>query len=228
MAGYNGTVSATLTVTPGVISVQTQSALSYIAGQRINLAYAQNVMIYMQGSVIAYSAITGSMTINIDTVSGIYSLQPPWGTEPWGDTNVSFSPWNLSLVGTVPAVTTQAAPQITVRTLSTAAWDPQRGQGLQNFSTDINAVSQIIATRLKLLEQEWFENTSLGTPLFQSLLGNSITTDAVALLLRQRILGTPFVTGIASFNISYTAVRTFVFSAVVQTAFGQITVSNQV
>ena len=111
---------------------------------------------------------------------------------------------------------------------SNGLWDPLRGQGLADFLTDIDAVGLAISERLKLLVGEVFYSTSEGTPLFQSLLGVSTNSQAVALILRNRILGTPYVTGISSLVVRYgPAGRTFAFSAVVQTVFGGLTVSNQ-
>lgn len=107
-------------------------------------------------------------------------------------------------------------------------WDPRRGSGLANFLTDADAVAQIIATRLKLLQGELFQDTTQGTPLFQSLLGHPTTPRAVALILRQRILGAPGVIGINSMDVQYhPAGRAFTFAATVQTRFGTVSVSNQ-
>ncbi len=116
---------------------------------------------------------------------------------------------------------------ITVRALDSNG-DPMRGQGTSNFLSDINAVTQIIVTRLKLFQGEWFEDTTDGTPMFQSLLGHPITLQAAALILRNRILGTPYVTSISSFSINFTpASRALSFAATVLTQFGTVTVSNQ-
>ncbi|HXR75142.1 MAG TPA: hypothetical protein VN737_04145 [Bryobacteraceae bacterium] len=118
-------------------------------------------------------------------------------------------------------------PTIQVRKLD-ANGDPMRGAGLANFVTDIDAVAQIIRTRLLLLQGEWFLNTSEGLPLFQKLLGHSTTVRAVALVLRERILGTPYVTGINSLSVEYAAAgRNFTFTANVQTQFGTVSISNQ-
>lgn len=116
---------------------------------------------------------------------------------------------------------------IQVRALS-PQWDPLRGAGLTNFLTDINAVGQIIATTIKLLEGEVFYNLTNGTPLFQKLLGHATTTAAVSLILQERILSVPYVTGINALQVVYGPTgRTFTFRAVVTTQFGNITVSNQ-
>jgi hypothetical protein len=109
--------------------------------------------------------------------------------------------------------------------------DPLFGQGQANFLADINAVAQAISTRLKLLQGEWWENLNAGTPVFQSMLGVAGTgkhPNAVALLLKQRILATPYVTGVSNVSTSYNgATRSFSFSCQVETQFGILTVTNQ-
>jgi len=115
---------------------------------------------------------------------------------------------------------------ITVRKLD-KNWDPMRGSGSANFLSDIEAVGQTIASTIKLLQNEWFENRLLGTPLFQRLLGHPITSQGVALILRKRILSVPYVTGISNFGVTVVrSGRTFTFSALVQTTFGPIAVSK--
>lgn len=102
-----------------------------------------------------------------------------------------------------------------------------RGHGAADFLADRDAVAQIIATTLKLLQAEWWENLTIGTPLFQELIGQPITAEGIALILRKRILSVPYVTGIQNVAVSYTPPRQFAFSAAVQTAFGEIAVSTQ-
>jgi hypothetical protein len=230
MSGYIGTSSTLLSVNTGAMSFTTQSTLSFLPGESVSLVYALNDAVNMQGTIVAYNPITGAMIVNITVISGIFSLQPPFNTQPWGSTSGLYSPWNISLVGTPAATSTPVIPTIIVRTLNVATWDPQRGQGLSNFLTDTAAVAQILNSRIRLFEGEWWQNTSDGTPVFQSLLGHSTTSSAVALILRERILGTPFVTDVSGFSVAFgPGGRTFSFTASVLTAFGStITVSTQV
>jgi hypothetical protein len=117
--------------------------------------------------------------------------------------------------------------QIQVRALD-ASWDTLRGAGMSNFLTDLNAVAQIIRSRLLFLQGEWFESLTDGTPIFQQLLGVPTTVQAVTLMLHQRILGTPYVTGIVSLSVSYApAGRNFAFAATIQTQFGVVSLTNQ-
>lgn len=118
---------------------------------------------------------------------------------------------------------------ITYRALSTAG-DPLAGNGQGNFVSDINAVAQAIRTRLLLLQGEWWENLNAGTPVFQSMLGVSGSgrnPQAVVMLLKQRILGTPYVLSVSNVQTNYVpATRAFSFSCQVQTQFGTLTVAT--
>jgi hypothetical protein len=109
--------------------------------------------------------------------------------------------------------------------------DPLWGGGQTNFMSDLEAIAQAIGTRLKLLQGEWWENLNLGTPIFQSMLGvpgSGKRPRPVSLLLVQRILSTPFVTGVSNVTTSYDPnARAFQFSCQVQTRFGTITVATQ-
>lgn len=107
--------------------------------------------------------------------------------------------------------------------------DPLWGNGQGSFVSDIDAVAQIIYTRLRLLLGEWWENLSLGTPLFQSMLGQSASDQAlqtVALLLKQRILGSPYVLSVYNSGITRTpGTRDTAYVAYVNTQFGTLIVS---
>jgi hypothetical protein len=224
--GYVATSTTQLALALGSQTLLTQSALAYLAEESITLTYAQNTGIYMSGTVTAYNAVTGSMTVNITFVqTGGLQLQPIWNTQPWGSGGGLLNSWLLTLIGGVKSATVPVTPTILVRTLN-ADWDAQRGNGLSNFLTDVNAVAQIIAQRLKLFQGEWFANTSLGVPWFQNILGQSTTTQAVSLIIREQILAVPYVTGITQFNCTYSATRSFSFSATVSTLFGDVSVGS--
>ena len=105
--------------------------------------------------------------------------------------------------------------------------DPMRGNGLQNFLSDIDAIALIIAQRLQLLQGSWWMALSDGLPLFQSILGVPNTSSGVALILRRRILGTVGVTAISVLLVNYAArSRSYTVVAVVQTVFGAVALTN--
>lgn len=118
---------------------------------------------------------------------------------------------------------------ITVRALDYNG-DPLQGNGQDNFISDLQAVTQIIATRLKLFEGEWFLNLLDGLPLFQSILGSSADPRNLQVILNiisQRISTSapPYVTSVTNIKASYLN-RSFSFSAQVQTVFGTVFVTN--
>lgn len=98
------------------------------------------------------------------------------------------------------------------------------GAGSANFFiNDIAAVAQLILTRLKLLTGEWFLDTTEGTPYATEVMGThtELTYD---LAIRQRILGTQGVTGIAAYSSSRNPQRGLSISAAVNTIFGPTTI----
>ena len=87
------------------------------------------------------------------------------------------------------------------------------------------AVAQAVKTRLLLWQGEWFLDLSEGTPWNQQILANSRpgTRDAA---IRNRILGTPFVTRILDYASSVDVKsRSFTVSCKIDTAFGEASVT---
>lgn len=102
-------------------------------------------------------------------------------------------------------------------------FEPQWGNGLANFLVNVYAVAQAVLTRLSLFSGEWWESVLDGTPWFQEILGvGGATQQKLSLVLQNRVLGTPYVTGVSNVAVLIdTPNRTFSFSCTVQTAFGQ-------
>lgn len=117
---------------------------------------------------------------------------------------------------------------ITYRKLD-ASGDPLWGNGQGSFISDAEAVAQAIYTRLRLLTGEWWENLRAGTPLFQSMLGKGTSDQAlqaVALLLRQRIAGTPYVSSVYDVTLTRDPeTREVTYTAYADTQFGTIIIS---
>lgn len=90
--------------------------------------------------------------------------------------------------------------------------------------TDLAAVTQAIGTRLRLFLGEWWADTTIGLPVFQSILGQLGSNQGLAamqLTVQEAIAGVPYVTGVTDvafgfqngqLSIAYTA----------QTQFGQV------
>ena len=113
---------------------------------------------------------------------------------------------------------------ITVRALDPDTWEPLAGNGQDSFISDLQAVTQIIATRLKLFQGEWFLDLLDGLPLFQNILGSSgsvTNLKVVVNLISQRIKLSPYVTLVTNVKASYQN-RQFKFSATAETSFGNV------
>jgi hypothetical protein len=108
--------------------------------------------------------------------------------------------------------------------------DPIWGSGSSNYITDLQAVAQIMETTLRFLLGEWWEDLSLGFPLFQRLIGSSGSQRNqadVLLIIQQTILACPYVLSITTFTFTNnSAGRASTFTCVCETSFGTLTVTN--
>ncbi len=106
--------------------------------------------------------------------------------------------------------------------------DPVYTNSASDFLVDLDAVQQEIYTSLLLFQGEWFENSLVGTPWFQSILGNPASNlSAMSAALISVIASVPYVTGAVMQSISFDpATRALAFVCYVTTAFGTLTVSN--
>lgn len=71
---------------------------------------------------------------------------------------------------------------------------------------DGKAVAQAILTRLRLLLGEWWENTAIGLPMFQLILGqlgSAKGLSAMTLAVQQNIEGAPFVTSVTDVSVLF-------------------------
>lgn len=87
------------------------------------------------------------------------------------------------------------------------------------YTNTPQAVAQAVLTRLKLWLGEWFIDTTDGTPYLTQVLGTRLgkAPDAA---IKSRILGTPGVTQLISYNSSFTgSTRVLTVTALVQTQF---------
>ena len=105
-----------------------------------------------------------------------------------------------------------------VRKLSSAG-DYVMGHGYLDFHQDTaEGVAQNAMTRLQLWRGTWFIDTEAGTPWLQQILGKH---DAVDVVIRTRILETPGVLSIQSFeSILNPDTRRLTVTATINTQFG--------
>lgn len=99
------------------------------------------------------------------------------------------------------------------------------GQGNQNFLIDTpDAVAQAVKTRLLLMTGEWFLDKTEGTPYATEILGTG-TAPFYDQAIRQRILDTQGVTGIAKYS-SRAVNRRLSVAATINTIYGQVPVQQ--
>lgn len=92
------------------------------------------------------------------------------------------------------------------------------------LSNSPDTVAQAILTRLKLWRGEWFLDTTEGTPYTEEVLGKSLSPE---ISIKQRILGTPGVTAITAFSMSFDGnTRLLTVNATVDTLYGPATVNQ--
>lgn len=98
----------------------------------------------------------------------------------------------------------------------------------QNVLSGAEAVAQAVLTRLRLFSGEWWEDTSLGLPVFQNILGqlgSQRGKAAIEELIYAYIADTPYVTAIRNVDVTF-ANGVFSFHAVIETVFGTTTVAG--
>jgi len=99
------------------------------------------------------------------------------------------------------------------------------GGNSNDFYTDADAVGQAVYTSLKLLQGEWWEDTSQGLPLFQNILGLSGSPNhihAVDMLIQEVILDVQGVVQITSFSSSYVDRKYQITNMMVESQFGNV------
>lgn len=108
--------------------------------------------------------------------------------------------------------------------------EPVYTNSASDFLVDLDAVQQEIFTSLLLFQGEWWENSQVGTPWFQSILGNAASASALAAMsaaLVNVILSVPYVLTATMQSIVFNpATRALAFVCYVTTEFGPLTVSN--
>lgn len=93
---------------------------------------------------------------------------------------------------------------------------------------DIYAVAQAIRTRLNLFLGEWWENTNIGLPVFQLILGQLGSKQGLAamtLAVQQNIEGAPYVVSVSNILVSFID-GVLVIQASALTQFGSISVDT--
>ena len=94
---------------------------------------------------------------------------------------------------------------------------------INSVLSDQQAVEKIIYTTIFLLLGEWWEQTNVGTPMFQKILGNPASQKGLQVMsaaMVERISTVPYVSSMDDVSVSFDPVsRGFSFSAQITTAF---------
>lgn len=94
---------------------------------------------------------------------------------------------------------------------------------IRSVLSDQQAVEEILFTTLFLLLGEWWEQTNVGTPMFQKILGNPASQkglETMSSAIVSRVSGVPYVSSVDNVSVTFDPVnRGFNFSAKVTTAF---------
>lgn len=108
-----------------------------------------------------------------------------------------------------------------------AGGDYSFGNGSADFYVNSpEAVAQAVLTRLELFKGEWFLDTTDGTPWSTEVLGEG-TRGTYDMAIRNRILGTPGVNQIDSYDSTFDAdTRKLSVTCTITTAYGQTTISE--
>lgn len=97
------------------------------------------------------------------------------------------------------------------------------GHGDDDFLYGLDAMAQVLRTRLGAMRGEWWEGDDTALPYFDGILGAAATEqnkDAIDLMVIERIMDTVGVTGVS--EISSTIVnRHYSFFCKVQTVYGE-------
>lgn len=100
------------------------------------------------------------------------------------------------------------------------------GIGDLAFLTDLDAITQAIYTRLRLLRGEWWERPMEGLPLWEEILGQPRTEqqrNMIDLILIERIFDTRGVIAVRDTDSFFTG-RTYTFTCKVETVYGETNV----
>lgn len=99
------------------------------------------------------------------------------------------------------------------------------GHGDNDFLYGLEAMAQVVQTRLKAIYQEWWEGDETALPWFTDILGArafSLKKDEIDLMVIERLMDTIGVVSVSDIESSFSN-RHYSFSCKVQTVYGETT-----
>lgn len=103
-----GTSTTSLTIGTGTKTLTIEAGKQFAIGQTARITYTSDINKWMQGTVSAYNATTGSLSISVDTISG----------------SGTYAAWTVALTGSVGPTGATGATGATGSTGSTGATGP--------------------------------------------------------------------------------------------------------
>ena len=102
------------------------------------------------------------------------------------------------------------------------------GQPNDYYINTLQGMALLIKDRLNLWTGEWFQNTSDGVPYLTDMIQNN-SLPLLEATIKKRILSTPNVTSIKSFQTNYNKnTRELILSITIITQFGDVTIEQGV
>lgn len=100
------------------------------------------------------------------------------------------------------------------------------GNGMSDFASELEAISQAITTKILLLKNEWWEDLEEGTDLFQNILVQNLTQEgvnAIDIIVKDRILSVKNVATIKEFSSQVNkSAKTYTAVLTIETIFGDL------
>lgn len=99
------------------------------------------------------------------------------------------------------------------------------GHGDKDFLYGLDAMGQVIQTRLKAIRDEWWEGDPTAIPWTTDVIGARVTTfskDRIDLMVIERLMDTVGVNSVSDIESSFVN-RRYTFSCKVQTVYGETT-----
>lgn len=99
------------------------------------------------------------------------------------------------------------------------------GHGEADFLTGLDAMGQVVQTRLKAVRDEWWEGDPTALPWITEILGARLSNyqkDRIDLMIIERLMDTVGINSVSDIESSFVN-RKYTFSCKVQTAYGETT-----
>lgn len=97
------------------------------------------------------------------------------------------------------------------------------GQGMANYARDDEATAQAVKTRLLLLLEEWFLDTSAGVPHLQKIMVKPSNLPLAEAIIKRTILQTEGVAELHSFGMTFDReARRLTIQATVANTYGTV------